>query len=264
MVEVPDAHTDFWKKHHADGECSFDSLVQKGGYEYDDFCATYYKYEKGLLRPDGKPGFATPSGRIELVPYVTFGAWGIPPLAEHVESITATRWLSEPEFKEEYPFICINGSRSYEFFHSENRQQPTMREFHPEPLVKVSTQTAQEYDLHDGDWLWLENAQGRCRQKVKIDPTLNPAYVHAEHGWWFPEQEPAFPYLYGTFECNINNLTHSYETGYGGIGNPLKNICCKIYKWTPENSTPTPGEVITQLGGFRNDFIACEPFSRSD
>ena len=65
MIEVEDVHTDFWKKHHADGECSFDALVQKGGYEYDDFCATYYKYEKGLLRPDGQPGFSTPSGRIE-------------------------------------------------------------------------------------------------------------------------------------------------------------------------------------------------------
>ena len=58
----------------------------KGGYEYDDFCATYYKYEKGLLAsPTGTPGFSTPSGRIELVPYATFGAWGIPPLAEHVD-----------------------------------------------------------------------------------------------------------------------------------------------------------------------------------
>ena len=26
----------------------------------------YYKYEKGLLRPDGQPGFATPTGRVEL------------------------------------------------------------------------------------------------------------------------------------------------------------------------------------------------------
>ena len=55
-MEVPDAHTDFWKKHHADGTCSFQSLVEdKCCYEYDDFCATYYKYEKGMLRADGTP-----------------------------------------------------------------------------------------------------------------------------------------------------------------------------------------------------------------
>ena len=261
MVEVEDVHTDFWKKHHADGECSFDALVRKGGYEYDDFCATYRKYEKGLLRADGLPGFATPTGRIELVPYATFGAWGIPPLAEHVESLSAKRWLTDPQFKKEYPFICINGSRSYEFFHSENRQQATMREFHPMPLVKVSPQTAEEYGLAEGEWIWIENTEGRCRQKVTIDPTLNPRYIHAEHGWWFPEPEPAFPHLYGAFECNINNLTASYETGHGGIGNPLKSIVCKIYKCTDDVDEPTPGEVVTKLGGFRSDYVAGQPFA---
>ncbi|MDR3052374.1 MAG: molybdopterin-dependent oxidoreductase, partial [Coriobacteriales bacterium] len=130
-IEVPDAHTDYYRKHVAAGDGSFDELVAQGGYEYDDFCATYRKYEKGLLRPDGSPGFATPSGRIELVPFATFGAWGIEPYATHRESITATKWLEDAAFKKEYPFICINGSRSYEFFHSENRQQKTMREFHP-------------------------------------------------------------------------------------------------------------------------------------
>lgn len=261
-IEVEDAHTNYYKKHHEAGDCSFDALVEKGGYEYDDFCDTYFKYEKGMLRPDGQPGFATPTGRIELVPFATFGAWGIDPYATHRESITLDKWLNDPDFKKEYPFICINGSRSYEFFHSENRQQETMREFHPVPLVKVSPQTAEEYDLAEGEWIWMENSEGRCRQKVTIDTSLNPNYVHAEHGWWFPEEEPASPHLYGTFECNINNLTHSFETGPGGIGNPLKSICCKIYKCTDENNAPTPGEVITQLGGFRDDFIACEPFAR--
>jgi anaerobic selenocysteine-containing dehydrogenase len=249
MVEVPDIHTDFYKRHADTGDGSFMDLVARGGYEYDDFCHTYLKYEKGLLRPDGAVGFATPSGRIELIPHVTFGAWGISEWPEHRDSITMKKWLNDPEFKKEYPFICINGSRSFEFFHSENRQQKTMREFHPDPLVKVSPQTAEEYDLHDGDWLWMENSQGRCKQKVKIDPTLNPRYVHAEHGWWFPETEPAFPNLFGTFDSNINNLTHSYETGPGGIGNPLKNICCKIYK--VQEGDKLPGQVITQEGGFK-------------
>ena len=38
---------------------------QAGGHAYDKFNATYRKYEKGMLRPDGQPGFATPTGRIE-------------------------------------------------------------------------------------------------------------------------------------------------------------------------------------------------------
>ena len=34
------------------------------GMHYADF--RYRKYEKGMLRPDGQPGFLTPTGRVEL------------------------------------------------------------------------------------------------------------------------------------------------------------------------------------------------------
>ena len=77
----------------------------------------------------------------------------------------------------------------------------------------------------------------------------------------FPEEEPAFPHLFGTFECNINNLTASFEAGQGGIGKPLKSIVCKIYKCTEDVAEPTPGEVVTQLGGFRSDYVAGQPFA---
>ena len=136
-----------------------------------------------------------------------------------------------------------------------------MREFHPWPIVKISPQTAKEYDMSEGEWIWIENTEGRCKQKVHIDPVLDPHYIHAEHGWWYPEQEPAFPHLYGAFDSNINNLTTSFETGQGGIGNPLKAPVCKIYKVTAENAEPTPGEVVTEMNGFRDDYVAGEPYA---
>jgi hypothetical protein len=74
-------------------------------------------------------------------------------------------------------------------------------------------------------------------------------YIHAEHGWWFPESEAAAPSLFGTFDSNINNLTHSYETGPGGIGLPMKSIACKIYK--AQEGDKLPGVVVTQEGGFK-------------
>ena len=253
MIEVEDVHTDFWKKHHADGECSFDALVQKGGYEYDDFCATYYKYEKGLLRPDGQPGFSTPSGRIELVPYATFGAWGIPPLAEHVTALSTKRHLTDEEYRKEYPFICINGSRSYEFFHSENRQQATMREFHPWPLVKISPQTAEEYGINEGEWIWIENTEGRCKQVAHIDPVIDPHYIHAEHGWWYPEQEPAFPHLYR----RVRRATSTTRTADSSTRVrarrhrlPVQELSRsgEIHRPRPRTAQPTPGRVVTRAG----------------
>ena len=44
---------------------SFDELVESGGWAYDEWNSQYEKYAKGLLRPDGKMGFNTTSGRVE-------------------------------------------------------------------------------------------------------------------------------------------------------------------------------------------------------
>ena len=222
--------------------------MEQGGYEYDEFNDTYEKFAKGMLRSDGTPGFATPSGRIELIA-PTFQAWGIDPFPKHYESVAQAQWTTDEDYRKKYPFTIINGNRSYEFFHSENRQQKTMREFHPVPYVQVSKQTAEEYGLADGEWIWIENHVGRCKQCVKINPALQPQYLVAEHGWWFPEGDGNAPSLFGSFDCNINNLTYSFETGEGGIGAPFKSIVGRIYK-VQEGDT-LPGEQILEKGGFR-------------
>ena len=41
----------------------------------------------------------------------------------------------------------------------------------------------------------------------------------------------------------------------------MKAPVCKIYKVTEENAEPTPGEKVTQQGGFRNDYVAGEPYA---
>ena len=227
----------------------FDDVTETScGYRYDEFNDEYEKYAKGLLRPDGQVGFNTPSGRIELISQV-LPYWGISQYPLHWENEQSLKWFNDPEFRAEYPFYCINGARSYEFFHSEQRQLSTMREFHPEPLVKVSPKTAADYDLVDGDWIWMENETGRCMQKVQIFNGINDWCISAEHGWWFPEQEAAEPNLFGAFDCNPNNLTHVYETGSHNIGAPRKNVCCKIYK--VQEGDVMPGEQVTRKGGFR-------------
>ncbi len=231
----------------------FDGLVNKGGYLYDEWNATYYKHEKGLLRPDGQLGFNTPSGRIELVPTV-FKAWAIPELPSYTPVSVGKD--TTPELMKEYPFYFINGSRSYEFFHTEHRQAPTMREFHPEPLVKISPETADEYGLKDGDWIWIENQDGRCKQMVRIFPGMDKRFISAEHGWWKPEEDGAEPHLFGCFDYNPNNLTHAYESGPGNIGAPIKCLICKIYK--VEAGDVMPGEQVTRLGGFR-DYQPMQP-----
>jgi anaerobic selenocysteine-containing dehydrogenase len=253
-IITDDIHTKFWHEH--DGKGTFKTLFEGGGYEYDKWNQEYFKYEKGLLREDGTPGFNTPTGRYEFVPS-TYVAWDIDPYPIHHKSYQQTKWIEDPKFKETYPYTFINGARSFEFFHSEHRQLQTMRELHPWPIVKVNPKTAEKYGLKDGDWLWMENMDGRCRQRVKIFPGIKDDCVSCEHGWWFPELEPAEPILFGTFDSNPNCLTHSYETGSAGVGAPVKNVVCKIYKYEEGDTLPTMQ--ITRLGGFRDHFEVGKP-----
>lgn len=208
----------------------------------------YLKYEKGLLRNDGKPGFNTPSGKYEFSSLL-FEMWDIDPLPYFEEPPESP--VSTPDLYKEYPLVLTTGARSYEFFHSEHRQQPTMREFHPDPLVEINPETARELGITDGDWVWIENMRGKCQQKAKLNPALHPKVVSAEHGWWFPEKEGAEPSLFGVFGSNINNLTQQEANGPTGFGAPYKNQICKIYKATPENNEDI-NTLVTRMGGFED------------
>ena len=187
---------------------------------------TYNKAAKGMFREDGSVGYGTPSGRLELAPML-YQYWGLSTTPFHTEPPEGP--ISTPELMEEYPLILTCGGRSFEFFHSEHRQLPTMRELHPQPRVLVNPATAEKYGIADGQWVWIENDHGRFKQIAKVSPVVNEKTVHAEHGWWFPETEGAAPYLFGTFESNPNNCTKAFVTGQGGVGSPIKGMICKIY-----------------------------------
>ncbi|NLP43817.1 MAG: molybdopterin-dependent oxidoreductase [Peptococcaceae bacterium] len=219
-------------------------------YRYWYWNATYKKYEKGMLREDGQPGFKTLTGKVELAPSMAV-LWNEEDiLPKHIEPPESP--ISTPELAKEYPLIFTNGGRSYEFFHSEHRQLPTMREFHPWPLIWIHPETAEKYGIKDGDWVWAENMRGRMKQKAYITEAIRKDTVHAEHGWWFPEQDPAVPSLFGTFDSNPNNLTASTTVGDNGWGSPIKSTICKIYPVTPENDSISPTEQITKFGGFQH------------
>ncbi len=217
-------------------------------WEFWDWDATYRKYEKGLLRDDGELGFNTPTGKLELTPLL-YTQWGLDPLPFHIEPPEGP--LSTPEMYKEYPLILTTGARSYEFFHSEHRQMPTMREFHPDPLVEMHPEVAKTYSIKEGDWVWIESPRGRFKQKAKITPAINPKVINAEHGWWFPEQSPEN--WFGVFDSNPNNLTQAELTGQGGIGSPIKSMLCRIYKVKEGvNDLISPTEQVVKLGGFKH------------
>ena len=199
--------------------------LQELGWVQQEF--EYRKYEKGLLRPDGEPGFNTPTGLVELCSSL-YEDWGEDPLPYFEEN--ALTPFSRPELANEYPLIMTTGGRETTSFHSEHRQVPSLRALMPNPLVQINPETAALYGIEEGDWVCIENPLGKAIEKAHVTPIIDPRVIHAQHGWWFPEQDPEAPNLSGVWKSNINSLVPHRAIGRIGFGAPFKNVLCKIYK----------------------------------
>lgn len=188
---------------------------------------TYRKYEKGMLRNDGKPGFNTVTGKFELYS-VLYDAWSEDPMPYYEEP----RWsqVSHPELADSYPLMATSGARVPASFHSEHRQIPRLRALNPDPYVEINPVTAEKYGIEDGDWVHVYNMFGRGNWRAQLVPTIDERVVHCQHGWWFPEQDADYPNLYGVFKSNFNMLVPHFCVGNLGFGCPAKGVMVGIRK----------------------------------
>jgi len=204
---------------------TFDELNEVGAKQYP---YTYKKYEKGLMRDDGRPGFNTPTGKVELKSSL-YPDWNEDSLPYFKEPYLSPFGI-DPETAEKYPIILTTGGRNIEFFHSEGRQIPSLRNLKPWPRVTIHPETAAKYGIEEGDWVCIENMLAQCIQKARLSYEVTPQLIHAEHGWWYPEQEGEAPNLYGTYKSNINMLIPHHVVGVMGWGSPYRGVICRIRK----------------------------------
>jgi anaerobic selenocysteine-containing dehydrogenase len=218
----------------------FDSLLASSGMTYKDLqektwimppdghpSKPYSRHEKGLLRPDGKPGFRTPSGKVEL--YSSWlEKWELAPMPYHEEPPYSP--VSTPDLFKKYPLILCTGRRMGPFFHSEHRQIPWLREQQQEPVLEIHPDTAEKLGIHNGEKVCVENWLGKITVTAMTTPIIHPDVVMAEHGWWFPEKQGAEPSLFGVWDVNVNQLIPMSNEGKGGLGAPIKSMLCRVYK----------------------------------
>ena len=195
---------------------SFQELAEHGRWEMPEGkFKPYRRHERGLLRADGKPGFNTSTGKVELWSK-TFEGWGLDPLPHFKEPAQSP--VSTPELASKYPLLMISGTRSALYFHAEHRNIPWLREKMPDPLVEVHPETAKQYGIHDGEWVYIENDLGRVRRKAKITLLVHPRMINTMHGWWMPEEEGAEPNLFGMWKYQINQLVPGPQDSVAGFG----------------------------------------------
>jgi thiosulfate reductase/polysulfide reductase chain A len=191
---------------------TFDQLKQRGFFQVP---FKYRKFEDGA--------FKTPTGKIEL--YSTrLDALGYPPLPHYEEPPESP--ISSPEVARDYPLVLTTGGRISFFFNSEHRQIANLRKARQHPFAEIHPKTAARYGIVDGDWMWVETRRGRIQQKAKVTAGIDPRVIHAEHGWWFPE-EPAPEY--GVWRSNANVLTDNqppYDPAMGTY--QLRALLCRV------------------------------------
>jgi anaerobic selenocysteine-containing dehydrogenase len=198
---------------------TFREFMNRGG-----FLSTPKEYQRYR-----KHGFATETGKIELYSKA-LEALGYDPLPRFQEPPESP--YSTPDVAKEYPLILITGGRHLPYYHSEHRQVKSMRKMHPDPLMQIHPDTAAELGIQQGDWVWIESPRGRIQQKCQLFEGIDPRVVHAQHGWWFPEEEGAEPSLHGVWRSNVNVLTNDAPDICNPIsgGWPLRTLLCRVYK----------------------------------
>ncbi len=193
-----------------DVDITYDELAEHviGQYELE-----YKKYEKGMLRADGQPGFNTTTGRIELYSLM-LESLGDDPLPYYIEPKFSA--VSRPDIAEQYPITMTSGARRFTSFHSENRQIARLREIHPYPTVDINPKLAAEQDITEGSWVEVESPWGSAQLVAHITPIVKEDVISCDHGWWLPEKDPE--HLFDVFKHNVNQLIPHEEIGPLGFG----------------------------------------------
>ncbi|HLA28216.1 MAG TPA: molybdopterin-dependent oxidoreductase [Syntrophales bacterium] len=178
---------------------------------------------------DQKPGFATPTGKLEIYS-VMLKKWGYDPINIYYEEPPESPYRT-PDLYQKYPLVLTTGRRMPVYFHSEHRMVPWLRELFPAPLLDINPDTAAKLGIADGDWVWIETPRGRMRHVAHLTNGIDPRVVMAyQHNFWYPEKPETPDNPKGLMDSNVNILTDSSVTNPITGALPMKGLLCKVYK----------------------------------
>ncbi len=177
----------------------------------------YRKHEKGLLRSDGRPGFKTPTGKVELYSS-KFESLGYEPLPVYHEPATSP--VSTPMVAKQYPLIGVN-RRSPFYVHFKYRNLTRLRKIEPEPYVRLHPQDARVRNIVDGDVAKIRSPRGEIRMKAKVTSRVMPGVAWIDGGWGNSWDFP---------EANLNVLLDSTQLDPIAQCASLSSFLCEIEK----------------------------------
>lgn len=175
--------------------------------------ARFKKYELGLLREDGEPGFSSPTGKVEFTSEI-LREHGFDALPIYNEPLFSP--VSTPDLAKEFPLIMNSGSRVPYYTHSKERHLPWLNQFMPEPIVRLSGVDAEERGLADGDMVRITSTANSTGIEAKLEVTnlVRPGVIDMFHGW---------------SKANVNELITRDFDPISGFP-PFKEGLCQVVK----------------------------------
>ncbi len=229
-------------------------VLQGSGYTLEDVKAAggsvklpstimeYKKWQKGGLRPDGKPGFETPTGKFEIWSTV-LEDYGYEPLPKYVEPVEGPQ--ANAALAKEFPLVFNSGARPHTDFRSQHHGIRGLAKDNPEPTVEINRADAAARGIKSGDLVEVRTPRGAVPFRARVTDDIVTGAVECNMGGGTPVGSKAWQ------EWNVNELTDIEN--YDEIsGFPVyKSLLCEVRKIeeATEESRQTAGKQV----------MACEP-----
>ncbi len=207
--------------------------LQGSGYSLEDVKAAggwvklpaqmmeYKKWEKGGLRPDGQPGFETPTGKFEIFS-TQLDEFGYEPLPKYTEPVEGP--LASPEVSKNFPLVFNSGARPHTDFRSQHHGIKGLLKDNPEPTVELNIEDAKERGIETGDLVKVQTPRGAVPFRARVTNEIVKGAIECNMGGGTPAGPKAWR------EWNVNELTDI--NNYDEIsGFPVyKSLLCEIVK----------------------------------
>ncbi len=195
----------------------------------------YRKWELGLLRRDGQPGFESPSGKFEIASSV-LARYGYEPLPVFVEPQESP--ISRPELAKRFPLVFNSGARIQSDFRSQHHNIPGLLKMQPRPLVSIHSQDAARRNIKTGDQVYIVSARGKVNYTARVTEDIMPGVIEANAGGGSPIASRPWQV------CNVNELTDS-ENRDPISGFPVyKALLCDVVKCDPAKDAPVSADQV--------------------
>jgi anaerobic selenocysteine-containing dehydrogenase/uncharacterized protein (DUF1330 family) len=150
----------------------------------------FKRYASGMMRQDKKPGFNTPTGKVEIYSTI-LEKHGFNPLPAYEEPMESP--IRSPETAQKYPLVLMTGARIPFFTHSKFRETPWLSELQPEPVVNLNPDDASSRAIAEGDQVVLENTRGSIKVRAHLTEMVSKGMVDMFHGWSMQDVNTMIP-----------------------------------------------------------------------